>query len=92
MPLTSSPFTGLHPSGLLGSTLVGLGVREPCLQFVADIAPNQQGDEGADVGVFELGCHLVQAFVYLARRQPVGELSVELISDVQQVRVDLGPT
>ena len=70
----------------------GLGVCEVRVQFLADIPPNQQGHEGADRGVVKLRCHPVQAFVNLTGVELVGELFVDLVSDVLQVRPDLGST
>jgi len=67
-------------------------VGDACLQFVVGIPLNQEGHEGADACVLELGCHLMQAFVYVDRLQPAGELLVELMSDVLQIRVDAGVT
>jgi hypothetical protein len=43
---------------------------------------NQQGDEGADLGVVELGCHLAETFVHFARVELVTELFMDLVSDV----------
>jgi hypothetical protein len=60
------------------------------MKLVAHIAPNQQGDEGADLGAVELGCDPVQAFVHRARVEPVGELFTHVVSDVLQVWVDCG--
>ena len=68
----------------------GLGVCEVCVQFLTDIPPNQQGHEGADRGVVKLRCHPVQAFVNLTGVELVGELFVDLVSDVLQVCPDLG--
>jgi uncharacterized protein (DUF952 family) len=62
------------------------------MKLVAHITPNQQWDEGADLGAVEPGCDPVQAFVHLARVEPIGELFTHLVSDVLQVCVDLGPT
>ena len=62
------------------------------MQLVADIAPNQQRDEGADGGVVELGCHSVEAFVHRERIQPPVKLRVDPGSEIQQVGVDLGAT
>jgi hypothetical protein len=70
----------------------GLGVCEVRVQFLTDIPPNQQGHEGADRGVVELGCHPVQAFVYLIGVELVGKLFVDLVSHVLQVCPDLGST
>jgi len=62
------------------------------VQFLTDIPPNQQGHEGADLGVIEVGGHPVQAFSDLTWVEPVGELSMNLVCDVLQVRMDLGWT
>jgi hypothetical protein len=62
------------------------------VQYLTDIPPNQQGHEGADRGVVELGGHPVQAFLNLSGVEPVGELFVDLVSDVLQVCPDLGST
>jgi hypothetical protein len=62
------------------------------VQFVADIALNQQGNEGADFGVVELGRHPNKTFVHLLGVESVGELFVDLVNDVPQVCVDLEPT
>jgi hypothetical protein len=69
-----------------------LGVWQVRVQFLTDIPQNQQGHEGADRGVVELGCHPVQAFVYLSGVELVGELFVDLVSHVLQVCPDLGST
>ena len=57
-PLTSiafvKPFIALQ-RWVLGQRANRLGVREARLQFASGITPNQQGDEGADVGVLEPG-------------------------------------
>jgi hypothetical protein len=45
----------------------GLAVLEARVQFLAGVAPNQQGDKGTDLGVGERGCHGDQAFVYRMR-------------------------
>jgi len=37
------------------------------MKLVAHIAPDQQGDERADLGVVELGRDPIQAFVHVAR-------------------------
>jgi hypothetical protein len=65
---------------------------EARVQFLADIPPNQQGHEGSDRGIIELGCHPVQALVYLSGVEPVGELFLDLVSDVLQVCLDHGST
>jgi hypothetical protein len=62
------------------------------VQFLADVALNQQGDEGADRGVVELGCHGGQAFVYGVGVEPVVELLMDKLGDAVQVRGDLGST
>jgi hypothetical protein len=67
-------------------------VSEVRVQFLTDIPPNQEGHEGADRGVIELGCHPVQAFIYLSGVEPVVELFVDLVSDVLRVCLDLGST
>lgn len=51
------------------------------MQFVAYIALNQQGDEGAHLGVVELGGHPVKALVHVAWVEPVGEFFMHLLSD-----------
>jgi hypothetical protein len=88
--LTLKPFIGLQRG--VWAPRVTSRVGEACLQFVVGIPPNQEGHEGTDVGVFEPGCHLMQAFIYVDRLQPAGELLAELMSDVLQVRVDAGVT
>lgn len=80
---------GLFESGVGESASSVLGARP---QFLADITSDQEGDEGADRGAVELGCHPVQAFVHLTWVEPVGELLADLVSHVLQVRVDLGLT
>lgn len=62
------------------------------MQFVPHIAPNQQGDESADFGVVELGCHSTQAFVHLVLGEQVRELFMNPVGDILQIRVDLGST
>lgn len=65
------------------------------MKLVARIAPNQQGNEGADLGAVELGAvelgrDPVQAFVHVIRVELVGELLTHLVNDVLQVCVDCG--
>lgn len=60
------------------------------MKLVARIAPNQQGNEGTDLGAVELGRDPVQAFVHVIRVELVGELLTHLVSDVLQVCVDCG--
>jgi hypothetical protein len=67
-------------------------VCEVFVQFLTEIPPNQRGHDGAERCVVELGCHPVQAFVCLSGVELVGELFVDLVSDVLQVCPDLGPT
>jgi len=67
------------------------GLREARCELLPHVASNQQGDEGADRGFVEPDGHPVQAFVHLAWVKSVGELLVDLMSDVIQIRVDLGP-
>ena len=62
------------------------------MQFLTDIQPNQQGHEGADLGVIERGCHPIQAFVHRERIQLLVELLMDLVNDGLQVRVDRGLT
>jgi len=62
------------------------------LQFLADITSDEEGDEGADCGVVEPGCHPPQALVHLTWVEPVSVLLADLVSHVLQVRVDLGLT
>jgi hypothetical protein len=71
-----------HRGSRLG---VRLGVTHARLQVLADVAPNQQWDEGADLGVGERGCHGGQAFVYYVRVEPVVEVLVDTVGDVLQV-------
>ena len=60
------------------------------MQLLTEVTPNQQGHEGADRRVVELRCYPVQAFVHLGGVELVGELFVDLVSDVLQVCPDLG--
>jgi hypothetical protein len=47
------------------------------MRFVADIAPNQQGNEGGNIGVVEHGRHAVKAFVHCLDRT-TGQVVVRL--------------
>lgn len=60
------------------------------MKLVAHIAPDQRGDEGADLGVVELGCDPAQTFVHIARVELGGELFTHLINEVLQVCVVAG--
>jgi hypothetical protein len=57
-------------------------VAEAFMQFVAHKAPNQQGNEGANLRVVELGRHPAEAFVHLAWVEPTGEFLVDAVSDI----------
>lgn len=68
------------------------GALEASTKLVADVAPNQQRDKGADLGLAKFRCDSGEAFVHLAQVESVCELLVDLVSDVQQVGVDLEST
>ena len=65
-------------------------MREAFVELIVDIAPHQQGDEGADSGLVELGGHPAQTLVHCLRVQLFVELVVDRVNDVLKVRVDLG--
>jgi len=69
---------------------VRLGLLDPSLQFGADIAPDQQGNEGANLGIDEFRCHPVKALVHRFRVQQLVELLVDPVGHVLQVTVELG--
>ena len=60
------------------------GLREARLELFPDVASNQQGHEGADLGLVEPVGHPVQAFVHLTGVKSVGELLVDLMSDIRR--------
>ena len=60
------------------------------MELRADVAPNQEWDEGMDLDVGELGDHPVEALVHHVRIDTVVELLVDLSGDQLKVGLDLG--
>jgi hypothetical protein len=60
------------------------------MQVFADVAPNQQGNEPANLGVGELGRHSLKACVHRGRIKHFVKLLVDSASHVLQVPADPG--
>ena len=61
---------------------------EMLLEFLADVPPDEQGDEGSDRGALEPGGHLAQAFVDGVRIKLGVEFGMDGVRDILQIRVD----
>jgi hypothetical protein len=60
------------------------------VQLISNVSPDQQGDEGANLGMVELCCHPVEAGIYGQGVESLIEFRVDFVNDFLQVRVELG--